>query len=298
LVWIDAQGQVEVVEGFDKPLLGQLQLSPDGRYVAFVERSISGALWLFDLERATHVRLLSEGIAGFPVWSPDGNKVAFAWSSGGPQNVWLLSVNQKEDRIRLTDSENMQFPASWSHDGKYLAIWESGDILIYDFGRARLEPLLDTDSVERFPVFSPDGRWLAYVTDETERPEVYVTSFPDKARTLMISNEGGVGPIWSPSAAALFYRGPKGFMKVKIHAAEGISAGVPHLMFDPSRLGLAQFPWDPVSGFSIDGKGERFLVSRMRPPPVGGDRARSKPITRLNLVVNWFDELERLCPKD
>ncbi len=295
LVWIDRQGQVDVVEGFDKPLLGQLDLSPDGRFVAFVERAVSGALWVFDMERATHTCLLSEGIGGYPVWSPDGKSVALSWSDGGPQNIWLVSVERKGERTRLTESENLQIPSSWTPDGKYLAVWEPADILVYSVDTGKLEPFIATDAYEAFPEFSPDGRWLAYVSDETKRQEVYVTAFPDRAQTLMISNQGGTSPIWSPSGTELFYAGPKNFMSVEIHPSERITAGLPRPLFDSS---LGPSVWEAVSAYSIDRQGTRFLYGREKAPDPQAAEAETPPYARLNLVISWFAELNRLCPTE
>jgi len=210
LVWVDRKGTVTQVEGFDKPLLSHPALSPDGRKIVFCEKAISGALWLFDLERATHTNLLGEGLAGPPVWSPDGRQLAYSWSSAGPLNVWLMSADRKEDVRRLTQSAYDQYVCSWSADGTKLAIVESKgsniDTLIFNLNSGRLDPFLTSNTIEWSPKFSPDGRWLAYSANETGRMEVYVTSYPTRDQTIMISSQGGVGPIWSSSSRELFYR--------------------------------------------------------------------------------------------
>ncbi|MEJ2145372.1 MAG: protein kinase [Acidobacteriota bacterium] len=299
LVWVDRQGKVERVAGFDRPLVGQAALSPDGRSIAFVEQAISGALWVFDRERTTHTRLLSEGIAAFPVWSPSGKQLAIGWSAAGSLNIWLISVERREEPGRLTEGERDQVPGSWSPDGNSLAIVEAGDILVYDFEKESLKPFIATDAREWSPVFSPDGRWLVYVSDETGQNEVYITSFPDRSQTLMVSNHGGRNPIWSPSGTELFYsdlidRVPGFLIQVDIGAGEKIAAGVPRHLFDRSQLGLRW--WSPGRGFDIDRTDGRFLFSRRESSGPEVEKARPQPITKLNLVVNWFGELNRLCP--
>jgi len=297
LVWVDRSGKVETVEGLNKPLVCWPSLSPDQARVAFCEKAISGGLWLFDLARHTHESLLPAGISGCPVWSPDGTQLAFAWSAAGPFDVWVLSVHRKEGRRRLTHGTTNQFPSSWSPDGKHLAIVENSDILIYDFDSERLRPFFNNRSERKYASFSPDGRWLAYCSAETGLSEVYVTSFPDRTQTLMISNQGGYAPVWAPSGKELFYVGPGGasFLQVDIRLGARISAGVPHRLFDLQALGglVAQ---SPVTDISVDRGGERFLFPRPKPLDPGTVDNRPEPITRLDLVTNWFEELRVRVP--
>jgi serine/threonine-protein kinase len=291
LVWMDRQGHTQRVEGFDNPLAGQLDLSPDGRKIAFSVLG-GGGLWVFDRERATH-SLLFEA-AGSPVWSPDSRKVAFGHSVGGVGDTWTVSVDRREERRRLTEGGTGEWPSSWSPNGKHLAIVSEADIYMYSFENSTLTTFLATPSAEAYPEFSPDGRWLAYTSDETGREEVYVTAFPDRVQTLMISNQGGSKPIWSASSPELFYFGSKSIFKVDMHSGERLSPSVPQILIDyyhPISV------WRPITGFSYDSEGERFLLVRSDREAAVEQHQKAR-ITHLNLVTNWFSELNRIVPAD
>ena len=123
-----------------------------------------------------------------------------------------------------------------------------------------------------------------------------MTSFPDSDVKVTISNQGGVQPIWSPSGNEMFYRGPTHYMKTDIALGESILPGVPQAMFEFMGLRLNWF--FPVSGYSIDRKGERFLFGRISESGAEEWKAQQEPITRLNLVVNWFEELRTKVPTE
>jgi Tol biopolymer transport system component len=288
---MDRSGQTERVDGFDDPMVGQLDLSPDGRKIAYGK--MMGGLWVFDRERATHSRLITD-LAGSPVWSPDSKKIAFGHSVGGVGDTWTVPVQRREEPTKLTEGGLGEWPSSWSPDGKHLAVVSQSDIYMYSFEDSTLTPFLATQSAEAFPEFSPDGRWLAYTSDETGREEVYVTAFPDRVQTLMISNQGGSRPLWSASSAELFYLGSKSIFKVDMHFGERLSAGVPQILIDyyhPISW------WRPITGFSYDSEGERFLFVRSDREAIV-EQNRKARITHLNLVTNWFSELNRLVPAD
>jgi Tol biopolymer transport system component len=181
LVLVDREGRVEPLPGFDKPLTtGQLRFSPDGRQIAFTERARSGLAWVFDVERQTHRALSRDGIAGSPIWSPAGDQIVLGWSTAGPLQLWLASADGGGDWERLTDGED--YPSCWTPDGRALLFVRdqsaNNNILLYRFEDRQVVPLLATKAEEKYPEISPDGRWLAYVSNETGRDEVLVTSFP------------------------------------------------------------------------------------------------------------------------
>jgi Tol biopolymer transport system component len=127
LVLVDEAGRVEPVPGFEKPLVsGNCRFSPDGRRIAFVERGRSGLLWLFDVERRTHRPLSRDGLALTPVWSPDGTRLVVGWSKAGPYKLWSVPVDGSGEWERLTDGETIDWPSSWSPDGRLIAFWRSG----------------------------------------------------------------------------------------------------------------------------------------------------------------------------
>jgi serine/threonine-protein kinase len=295
---LDEAGHAEPLPGFDRPLASsQLQFSPDGRQLAFVERGRSGLLWLFDVERQTFRALSEGGVAGAPRWSPDGSRLAVCWSEAGPRQIWVLPSTGRGAWERLTDGEQTHWELSWSPDGQFLAFVRgeltSLDIFLYRFEDRQIVPFLATEATEGGPAFSPDGRWLAYSSNESGRFEVYVTSFPDREQTHTVSRRGGSAPAWSRDGRRLFYLsdGPRAggysMMAVAVRHGPALSLGQPTRLF---RLPDGFQPLTPIRNFELHPDGRRFVVGipvKTDPPP---------PITRLHLVHNWFAELERLVP--
>jgi Tol biopolymer transport system component len=295
LLLVDESGRAELLPGFDRPLVSpQLDFSPDGRQLAFTEQHRSGLLWLFDVERQTFRALSQGGVAGSPRWSPDGTRLAVGWAEAGPIHLWIVPTG-RGDWERLTEGERMDWSPSWSPDGRFLAFVRGGppsfDILIYRFEDRQIGPFLTTEANEYSPEFSPDGRWLAYTCNESGRDEVYVTSFPGREQTMTVSRNGGQAPAWSRDGSRLLYysrpsEGRRSMMAVTVRQGPELSLGIPTPLF---RLpeGVVAFG---TRTYELHPDGRRFLVGRYvktEPPP---------PITRLNLVHNWFAELERLAP--
>jgi serine/threonine protein kinase/Tol biopolymer transport system component len=295
LVLVGEDGRTEPLPGFDRPLVSpQLHFSPDGRQLAFNEQARSGLLWLFDVERQTFRALSDRGMAGSPRWSPDGTRLAVGWSEAGPLQLWVVPASGRGDWVRLTEGETMAWSPSWSPDGSTLAFVRDGlaaDILLYRFETGDIIPLLASPADERGPESSPDGRWLAYQSNESGRSEVYVTSFPDREKTLTVSRRGGEFPAWSRDGSRLFFislpsDGVRSMMVTDVGYGPELSLGIPRA--------LVQLPEGVVlfgtRTYELHPDGRRFVVGRFvpqDPPP---------PITRLELVQNWFMELERLCP--
>jgi len=286
LVLVDGAGGVVPLPGFDKPLVnGQVRFSPDGRYVAFAEKASSGRLWLFDLERQTHRALSREGVAGWPRWSPDGTRLVVSWSAAGPMNLWELTADGTGAWRRLTDVDALDVPSSWSPDGRHLAFGRTVrampmDIFLYRFEDRQVIPFLATDASETSPEFSPDGRWLAYVSNETGRWEAYVTSFPARERTLVVSRRGGAGPAWSRDGRTLFYlQGDGVIMSVALRDGLTLSLGPPTLA-GRRPPDLREFPgvFPVARSFDLHPDGRRFVFGTT------GQVEPEAPVTRLTLV--------------
>jgi serine/threonine-protein kinase len=298
LVLLDETGRAEPLPGFDRETVSpNLRFSPDGRQLAFTEEGTRDLVGLFDVERQTYRVLAEGGVATSPRWNPDGSRIAMSWSEGGPFHIHMWPVGGG-DGERLTESAGYDWALSWSPDGRFLAFVReelpAHDIVLYRFEDRKVVPFLVTKANEAWPEFSPDGRWLAYGSDETGEDEIYVTSFPDGKQTLAVSSNGGRDPTWSRDGRRLFYvqwrgRQEGGFMMaVSVGPGESLSLGQPTTLFQLPDGFETRYP---NSSYAVHPDG-RFLVALRRehePPP---------PITRLNLVHNWFSELERLAPTD
>jgi Tol biopolymer transport system component len=286
---VDRTGRAELWTAFgSRPSLG-VRLSPDGQRAAYSGSGLNRALWAFDIARNTATRLTADGLSMFNVWSPDGKRVAFGWSKAGPPNIWLVRSDGSGVMERLTTSDRSHYPASWSRDGKHLALVEDSpttgsDILVRDMDTGATAPFVATGFDEQWPDFSPDGRWLAYASNESGRDEIYLRAFPDGDKRQTVSSRGGVAPVWAPDGRELFYWDPglTSLMTVDITPGRDLPAGVPRVLFN-----FATTYSGPVRGYDITPDGRRFLIAE---PP----RYAVTEVIQLNLVQNWFEEIRRL----
>jgi Tol biopolymer transport system component len=292
LVWASRDGKTALAASIQtKTKL--YALAPDGKRVAYYQGDGSTRdVWIVDLASQTSKRLTSDHspesapIVGNPpglAWSPDGKQLAYG--SGVPVNLFRTSVDQPGEPERLATSSNYQTPSSWSPDGKSLAYVEfdplsGGDIWVLTFGpgqkAARARPFLQTPFNEVGPAISPDGRWLAYYSNESGRFEVYIQPFPSGGRRVQVSTNAGIYPKWSANGRELVFRSGPTFdtmMSAAIRTTPDLHAGVPVALFDAQ-------PFDGPP--SLAANAERLLM--MLAP------ALATP-TDVKLVLNWRTEV-------
>ena len=292
LVWVDQKGTVQPALPFKAPFFAP-RLSPDGRRIAYILMGREYHAWEYDLVRGIAIRLTGEGKAFFVTWTPDGQRVAFAWwKSGGVPNLYWQPVDGSSPMERLTTSEYDQGPGSWSPDGTTLALVEDrpglgSRILLLDVRTRRITPFLNTQSNEAYPEFSPDGRWLAYGSDESGRREVYVRPFPGPGEKWQISQEGRTEPLWARNGKQLFYQSVDRYQNWAVDVQTGpvFSAGKPRLLFEQAGLQSTR----PIRSWDLSLDGQRFLM-------VNFGETKPTPVTEMILVQNWFEELKRLAP--
>ena len=210
LVWVDHKGKAEPIASFKAPFFAP-RLSPDFQSIAYYTAGKERQIWIYNLYRGTATKLTSEGRASRATWTPEGRRVAFAWSKAGPENIYWQPADGSSPMERLTQSEYQQRPGSWSPDGKTLAIAQQHPDIGWDIGLLQIPdrkvtPFLNSRFNEVYPEFSPDGRWIACGSNESGRQEVYVRPFPGPGGKSQISNEGGAEPLWSRNGKQLFYR--------------------------------------------------------------------------------------------
>ncbi len=242
LVWLDRAGRwtpaVDVRAEFQSP-----RISPDGKAVALsIAEGPNLDLWRYDFERGTRLRLTTDGRSRRSVWSPDGTQIAFyaAEETGVGSDLYSIPSIGGESRLLLHRS-GLQFPDSWSPDGRSL-LFEDGeglaaglvarrDLWVLPTGGGEPQPFLVTRFYERGAVFSPNGKWVAFVTDESGRPEVYVQPFPGSGPKLPVSSNGGLQPVWSRNGRELFYREGDSLMTAAIEF-EPLRSAPPEKLFD------------------------------------------------------------------
>jgi serine/threonine-protein kinase len=288
--WLDAAGKMQPLlakpDAYVRP-----SLSPDGNSLAISTSDI----WVYEWQRDTMTRLtFGPGSSVYPLWSPDGRYILFQASGGGI--FWTRSDGSGKPQP-LTQSKNAQLPWSIPADGKRLAFHETNPETGYDLWTVALEsdgtglragnpePFLQTPFDERHPSFSPDGRWMAYDSDESGNFQVYVRAFPDKGGKWQISGSGGVYPVWSRNGRELLFRTEDNQIMVAGYTVKGDSfvANKPQVWSEKriANIGLlANYDLAP------DGKRIAALIPAEAPEA-------QKSQSHVIFLENFFDEVRR-----
>ncbi len=299
VAWLDGNGKTQPL--LAKPgFYGRPSLSPDGQRLALEVSDGSGtALWVYDWPRDTMTRVTFTGTALGPLWSPDGRYLAFRVVGEGMSVIRADGSGQPQP---LTQSKNSQYPWSFTPDGKRLAFHEqSGGTTTWDLWTVPLESegaglrggkpevFLQSPADERSPAISPDGRWLAYTSDESGTYQVYVRAFPNSGGKWQISNSEGTYPMWSRTGHELFFETLDNHIMVATYTVKGESfvADKPRV-WSPQRLGGAA---NALKNVDLASDGKR-IVALMPVETADGQKAQS----HVTFLENFFDELRRKAP--
>ncbi len=295
LVWVDRSGTVTQLP---VPAVGirEPRVSPNGERIAFVAGRGSyteSDIWVYNIGAQNAIRLTTESTNHWATWSPDSRSLVFTTEIGGVLNLARISADGSGRPERLTTREHAEAPASWSSAANALAflvipqsptqIW----ILPMD-GDRKPRPFLQSPFSLSHPEFSPNGRWLAYVSPESGRNEIYVQGYPEPGEKIRISTEGGHSPVWARNGRELFFLRPSSdmlqVMVVEIDARDGFHAGKPRVMFEGPFVTLF-----PLRGYDVMPDGRRFVMSTRNTP-------EEPPFTQMHIILNWHEELKRLAP--
>jgi len=282
---------------------GDPRFSPDGKRLAF---SNNTDIEIYDWGREARTRLTftAQATNSGPVWTPDGERIAF--ESSGTKNFslqWIRADGAGEAQ-RLQESKDRLMPYSFSPDGKRLAFSWRNAVTGFDLWtlaldgsdpehpkQAKPEIFLSTPFDEREPAFSPDGRWMAYSSNESGRSEVYVRPFPagppSGSRRSTISTGGGRHPIWSRDGRALFYEGLNDRIMSAAYTAKGdfFAAGKPGPWSNTPIDDIAT-PWN----LDVTPDGKRFAVALL---PEADSAGHANASVHVTFLVNFFDEVRR-----
>jgi serine/threonine-protein kinase len=294
LVWVNRQGQREVIKGPGRPY-NNPRLSPDGRQVAVEITDDADDIWILDTVRATLSRQTVETLEDETnAWSPDGRWVAYSSSRNATERfVFRQRADGGGAEESLWKGVEHVHVEDWTPDGKALIVslsttaGSSQDLYLLPVeGDRTLKPLLQSQFGERAARLSPDGRWMAYCSNETGRDEVYVRPFPSLEGRFPISTEGGCQPVWSRKGSELFFRGAikeaRVVLAVPVSIGATFSAGAPQKLFDDPFYNKG----GGHQGFDVAADG-RFIF-------VAGEAAEAQAGMALpiHLVFNWFEELK------
>lgn len=260
------------------------QLSPDDRKLAVAVRR---DIWIRDLARGTFSRLTLTENSCCPVWSPDGTKVAFRMDAGTGGDLYYKAASGIGQEEVLWKDERVKTPTDWSPDGRLILFQTTAE------GRMKIDTLMLPLTGDRKPAallqsvfneeqarLSPDGRWVAYTSDESSGSQVYVQPFPSLAGKSQVSIDGGADPRWRRDGKELFFiSADRKLMAVEIKPGKDFDAGVPRPLFDLRVSGLV----DVRSHYAVTADGQRFLVNTV------DEVAASSAIT---VVLNWTAGLQ------
>lgn len=292
LTWFDRSGKRLGTAG-EPGRLVYLDLSPDENHVAVEQLDADGRngdIWILDLFRKTKIRFTFDpNWDSYPNWSPDGSRIVFASARdvhGPAENLYWKNSDGGGSEELLLKSEAYLDPTSWSPDGETVAFNRSQvgannlDIWFLNLGDRRPTPFLQTAFNEYDAQFSPDGKWIAYVSDESGKWEVYIQPVSASGGKWQVSTNGGIQPKWRKDGEELFFiSGEKKLSAAEIQFSSTLKPGIPQTLFPVRVVYFAEH-----HDYAVSTDGQRFLVNTLPEDATFGST---------NLVFNWASELKR-----
>jgi serine/threonine-protein kinase len=296
LSWRDRNGRQIPIDGMSKMARFAPRVLPDNRHIAYSELHVAKDIRLFDPTLGTEDRVSYEGQNAFPIWSRDGRQLAFRSDRGGPLAIYLTSDGDFHNVTQLTKGP-LDVPSSWAPDNKTLvftrgfsATGGNTDIYIVSTDKPQeARPLIASPADESFPEISPDGKWLAFGSNESGTAQIYVQPFGRPGKRVTITSDGGFEPAWSPTSNELFYRsaGDRSIMSVHYTAGD---------QFVPAKA-VRLFQYRPsIGGTSVRASYDvapdgRFLINE---PVEEGQAERASLIfpSTLRVMLNWTSGIE------
>jgi len=298
LVWVDMQGEKTPLS-FAPDMYHGPRLSPDGSQLALIKGPPSLDVYVCDLERLRMRKITNNpSLDLWPVWEPGGSQITYSSCRTSnlhvPSLYSMLPDGSHDEPLLEPDPTAARLTGCWSQDREHLAFARisidvnetaSYDIWVFSQKDGRARGFFATTFNEKMPAFHPSGDWMAYTSDESGRYEVYVCRFPSAADKRQISFNRGDEPVWDPSGRTLYYRSGNTMKAVTLEDESRFTFGESRDLFTEwfarNRI---------VANYDFDSKGQRFIMVK----PVGEE---SLPV-QINVILNWFEELQRLVPPD
>ena len=298
-VWVGRDGSAEVLDPALSGSFGAPAISPDGRMIALEFNTPPEGtqdIWIYDLDQETFSRLTFEGdLNRYPFWSPDGREVGFSSDRDGLPALYSRPADlSSETRLLLADADDAVTEGTWTPDGRWL-VHRWGSILTNlteDLRYAAPDSddaavvILETPAIERNPSLSPDGRWLAYTSDESGQPEVYVRPFPGPGGRSQVSTDVAINPVWAHNGREIFYLSLSGSFQLvvaTVRTEPDFAVESRQELFNLEAYTV--LPFHPEWDVSTDD--QRILL-------LGPSQIASEG--RYVVVQNFAEELRRLAP--
>jgi len=276
VVLVDREGQATPLMPAERRLFSNPRFSPDGRRLALTVGGGNDAAFVHDLERGGLSRVTFDTNHINGIWSPDGKQLTTQKSVTGALVATTVDQRSSEEVLYRGPAAGPS-PGSWSRDGRSLVFTLNADIWRLSVPEGRAEPLLESRFREVAPALSPDGRWLAYASDESGLQEIYVQESRQDGRRWRVSRAGGSEPVWAADGKRLYLREGSKLLAV---GAQPPFAGAVEL-FDA--------PWALTGNreYDVSPDGRRFVMIRPQDPSTA----------RINVILNWVEELQRRVPR-
>ena len=298
MVWLDRDGNEEFL-ATEPGYYGSIQISPDGEKVAASIRDGSiYNIWVWDIPRGNWTQVTSDNTwTDYPLWTTDGKKILYF-------SMRNILFRKAADGTGVADhvADGILIPTSFSPNGDILALMNGGrspleSAMLPMKENAAIKKLFNDNTIALFPNISPDGDWVAYMNLGSGQQEIFVSPFPDtQSGKWKISNNGGVLPLWSPDGRELFYRENDKVMAVRIEVGETFVYSKPAALFEGTYF--ARFLDEPRSkqpfSWDIHPDGKHFLMIRTIGTEARGFKKEATP--KINIILNWFEELKEKVP--
>jgi eukaryotic-like serine/threonine-protein kinase len=284
LLWVERSGKATPITPEVKPYASPA-ISPDGRQIALTLESSSFDVWIYDLGRDTLTKVSFGSDDYRPHWSPDGKMLAYDSSKSGHQQVYVKRGGGQASEQVVTDGPEDKQLYDWTKDGREVIFGRQNKDTGWDLYAAAIEgdhkprPLVEASFNQVQAQVSPDGKWLAYVSDESGEDEVFVQALDDPGTRVQVSRETGIAPRWTRSGNELLYRMKDRLMSVKITSGPTFSPSKPSVLFADKK------EWN---GYDVAGDG-RLVVTRDAEDQGSGNQ--------INVVLHWFDEVKARAQK-
>jgi serine/threonine-protein kinase len=290
--WVDSQGQARPAVTVPRNY-SDLVLSPDGRRAAFHLWDQDNDVWVADLQRGGLTRItFTKDEEETPIWSNDGKQLAYAAARDGRRGVFVRSADGSAAAVerKIWEDADHFHVNDWSRDGRTILMEirraaTSNDIAALDVQAGTAKNLLASPYREYSARLSPDGKWLAYVSEESGRAEVYVQPYPALDARVAVSTSGGNEPVWARDGRKLFFRSAESVMEAAVTSTSPLEFAAPRVLF---RDTFTRTQGVPHTHFDVASDGRFLMIENPNPGKFG--------LQEIHVVLNWFEELKRIAP--